>query len=103
VPQDYLGQALELLENKSPEIRHLSRDKKLLVCEIPFREIMDNFYDKLKNATAGYASMNYEIIGYYPGDLIKMDILIAGEKKRHSLELFIKKMTYQEARGLLKN
>ncbi len=101
VPQDYLGQALELLENKSPEIRHLSRDKKLLVCEIPFREIMDNFYDKLKSATKGFGSMEYKIISWQDADLAKLEILVLGELRESFSSIVPKDCAYEKAKAIL--
>jgi len=101
VPQDYLGQALELLANKSPEIRHLSRDKKLLVCEIPFREIMDNFYDKLKSATKGFGSMEYKIVRWQDADLVKLEILVLGELREAFSSIVPKDSAYEKAKAML--
>ncbi|MBU3918958.1 translation elongation factor 4 [Patescibacteria group bacterium] len=101
VPQNYLGQALELLVNKSPEIRHLSRDKKLLVCEIPFREIMDNFYDKLKSATKGFGSMEYKIVRWEDSHLAKLEILVLGELREAFSSIVPKDSAYEKAKAIL--
>jgi len=101
VPQDYLGNALELLENKGPEIRHLSRDKKLLVCKMPFREIMDNFYDRLKSATKGFGSMEYKIISWQDADLVKLEILVLGEPREALSSIVPKDCAYEKAKAIL--
>ena len=51
-----------------------------VVYELPLAEIVFDMYDKLKSITAGYGTMNYEVTGYRPADLVKMDILVKGEK-----------------------
>jgi GTP-binding protein LepA len=58
---------------------YLSPERVLLEYEIPLNEIVTDFYDKLKTLTKGYASFDYEPIGYKEGDLVKMDIRVAGE------------------------
>ena len=88
-PQQYMGQIMELLNNvrgmyKSTEYisdpsTPLGAGRVILNYEAPLASIIVGFYDKLKSASSGYASMNYAPIGYRPGDLVKMDILIAGE------------------------
>jgi GTP-binding protein LepA len=84
-PKNYLGQVLELLE--SIESRHLKTDyfepeRVELSYEVPLREIINkNFYDKLKSATQGFASMNYEIMDWRAGSFVKLDILILGKKE----------------------
>ena len=53
----------------------------MLIYEVPLREILVGFYDNLKGVSQGFASMNYEILGFRPTELVKLEILIAGEKK----------------------
>ena len=101
IPQNCLGNTLVLLENKSPEIRHLSRNKKLLVCKMPFREIMDNFYDKLKSATKGFGSMEYKIISWQDADLIKLEILVLGEPREALSSIVPKDCAYEKAKAIL--
>ena len=104
-PNLYLGSIMKLLEGMRSEYQdtqYLGTERVLVKYNTALSEIVVDFYDKLKNITSGYASMNYEIIGYYPGDLIKMDILIAGEKKEAFSRIIHKENAYQEARGLVK-
>jgi len=78
-PKEYLGQLITLCEEKrgiQKEIKFLTPDRVLLVYELPFSEVVLDFYDKLKSYSRGYASLDYQFIGYKPGDLVKMDILI---------------------------
>ncbi len=83
-PTIFLGQTLEILESlegKQVETRYLNPEKVFLIYEVPLREIIAGFFDKLKGQTKGFASMNYELLGYKKGDLIKLEILIAGKKE----------------------
>jgi len=61
------------------DTRYITPEKVLLFYEAPLAEIIIDFYDQLKSATSGYASLNYEIIGFIKNDLAKMDILVAGD------------------------
>jgi len=69
-------------------------DEVILFYEMPLASFLDNFYDGLKNISAGYASLSYQFIDYRPGDLVKMDILIAG-KKADALSLIVPKKEVQ--------
>ena len=83
-PSQYLGRVLEILNNlkgKAIETKYFGTDKILLIYEVPFKEIISGFYDNLKGVSQGFASMNYEILGYKKGDLVKLEILIAGRKE----------------------
>jgi GTP-binding protein LepA len=78
-PKEYLGQLITLCEEKrgiQKEIKFITPDRVVLVYELPFTEVVLDFYDKLKSYSRGYASLDYQFIGYKPGDLVKMDILI---------------------------
>jgi GTP-binding protein LepA len=82
-PAQYLGGIMELmstLRSSYLNTEYLDLERILLSFEIPLTDIIVNFHDDLKSATSGYASMSYEIIGYRTYDLVKMDILLAGEK-----------------------
>jgi GTP-binding protein LepA len=81
-PQVYIGAIMELLDNNRglyKEMRYLG-DRVILDYECPLAQIIVNFYDQLKSASQGYASMNYELIDYRKEDLVLMDVLVAGEK-----------------------
>ena len=78
-PKEYIGALIKLCEEKrgiQKEIKFLTPDRCVLVYELPFSEVVLDFYDKLKSYSKGYASLDYQFIGYKPGDLVKMDILI---------------------------
>jgi len=78
----YLGQVMKLLDESrgvSKETLYLTAEKVLLRYEVPLAEVVVDFYDRLKSATSGYASLSYEMTGYVKNDLVKMDILIAGD------------------------
>jgi GTP-binding protein LepA len=83
-PSQYLGRVLGILNNlkgKAIETKYFGTDKILLIYEVPFKEIISGFYDNLKGVSQGFASMNYEILGYKKGDLVRLEILIAGRKE----------------------
>jgi len=82
LPQEYLGGTLALCEEKrgtQKEIRYLGPKRMMLVYELPLNEIVVDFYDRLKSLSRGYASMDYEAVGYRPADLVKLDVRINGE------------------------
>ncbi|MBI5913647.1 elongation factor 4 [Candidatus Azambacteria bacterium] len=79
---EYLGQVMQLLNESrgiSKETQYVTAEKVLLRYEVPLAEVVVDFYDRLKSATSGYASLNYELIGFVPNDLVKMDVLVAGD------------------------
>lgn len=82
VPNEYLGAVMNLVsEIRNQYIRtdYLSKDLVQLTYEVPFAEIVTDFYDRLKSVSSGYASMSYEPSGHRLGDLVRLDILIATE------------------------
>jgi len=104
-PNQYLGQVMKLLEETRGEYQdtqYLSPERVLIKYHVPLNEIIIDFYDKLKNATAGYASMNYHMLDYRTGDLVKIDILIAGENIEAFTRIIHKEKSYQEGRALVK-
>ncbi|QCI28132.1 translation elongation factor 4 [Caminibacter pacificus] len=81
-PAEFVGNLIQFLNEKRGiqlKMDYLSPERVLLEYEIPLNEIVTDFYDKLKTLTKGYASFDYEPIGYKEGDLVKMDIRVAGE------------------------
>ncbi len=81
-PNEFLGNIITLLNNKrgiQKNMDYITTDRVLLEYEIPMNEIVMDFYDKLKSITKGYASFDYEPIGYKEGDLVKLDVRVAGE------------------------
>jgi len=82
VPEEFVGEILKLCQERrgiQKEFTYITKDRILLVYEMPLNEILWDFYDKLKSLSKGYASMDYEFIGYRPSELVKLDILINGE------------------------
>ena len=82
-PSKYLGAIMELMNSDRAEYKnteYLEADKIILTFEAPLTDVIVDLHDKLKSASSGFASMNYEFIGYQPNDLVKLDILVAGEK-----------------------
>ncbi len=81
-PTEFLGNVLNLLSEKRGvqlKMDYITEDRVMLEYEIPMNEIVMDFYDKLKTVTKGYASFDYEPSGYKEGDLVKLDIRVAGE------------------------
>lgn len=81
-PSDYLGNVITLLNEKrgiQKKMEYITEDRVILEYEVPMNEIVMDFYDKLKTITKGYASFDYEPSGYKEGDLVKLDIRVAGE------------------------
>jgi GTP-binding protein LepA len=82
-PSEYIGPIMEIVTNRrgiSLGINYLGSDRVEMIFEMPLANIIVDFYDKLKSVSSGYASLNYEFIELRRGDLVKIDILIGGEK-----------------------
>ena len=82
-PTDYIGPIMELCENKRgtfKNMEYINETRVNIHYELPLSEIIYDFFDKLKSITKGYASFDYELIGYRQNKLVKMDILLNGEK-----------------------
>jgi len=82
VPPDHVGGVLELLKERRgifQDMVYLSGRRVEVRCRLPLAEMVMDFYDLLKSRSRGYASLDYEHIGFLPGDLVKLDILINGE------------------------
>jgi GTP-binding protein LepA len=82
LPSEYLGNVMNLMQSiramyKNTE--YIDETRVLLLFEAPLMDVIVNFHDDLKSATSGYASMNYEAIGDRPSDVVKLDILVAGD------------------------
>ncbi|MDM5156517.1 elongation factor 4 [Bacillus sp. DX1.1] len=82
VPNDYVGAVMEICQGKRGtflDMQYLDETRVTLTYEIPLSEIVYDFFDQLKSNTKGYASFDYELIGYKPSKLVKMDILLNNE------------------------
>ncbi len=81
-PNEYLGNLLKLLNDRrglQVKMDYINENRVLLEYDIPMNEIVTDFYDRLKSVTKGYASFDYEPIGFREGKLVKLDIRVAGE------------------------
>jgi GTP-binding protein LepA len=81
-PADYVGAIMDLCQSRRGSMismDYLSPQRVLFSYELPLAEVIIDFFDQLKSRTKGYASMDYELIGYREGDLVKLDILLNGE------------------------
>ena len=82
VPNEYVGAVMELAQRKRGNfitMDYLDQYRVNVIYELPMAEIVYDFFDKLKSQTKGYASLDYEIIGYQPSNLVKLDILLNGD------------------------
>jgi GTP-binding protein LepA len=83
VPKDYVGAVMELATDRRGRFDHmeyLSEGRVLLSYDLPLGEIVLDFYDQLKSRTRGYASFDYDVAGFQPGELSRVDILVGGEQ-----------------------
>jgi GTP-binding protein LepA len=83
LPAEYLGAVIRLCEERrgiQRQLKYVSAGRVILEYELPLNEIVLDFYDRLKTATRGYASMDYEFLAFRRAELVKLDILINGEK-----------------------
>ena len=81
VPDEYLGSVLKLCQDRRGRQKNLTYagSRAMLVYELPLNEVVFDFYDRLKSVSKGYASFDYQMIGYEEGDLVKMSILVNAE------------------------
>ncbi len=81
VPQEYIGAVIQLIVGKRGQQKNLSYidERALISFEAPLANLLTDFYDQLKSVTSGYGSFNYELDGYRPEDLVRIDFYVAGE------------------------
>jgi GTP-binding protein LepA len=82
VPKEYVGAVMELNNDRRGNFDHmeyLSEQRVHLTYELPLAEIVLDYYDQLKSRTRGYASFDYDVIGFRPGKLVRVDVLVGGE------------------------
>jgi GTP-binding protein LepA len=82
VPKDHVGSIMELNNDRRGRFHHmeyLSEDRVLLAYDLPLAEIVYDYYDQLKSRTKGYASFDYDLLGFEPGELVRVDVLLAGD------------------------
>jgi GTP-binding protein LepA len=103
VLSDYIGAVMELCQRKRGEyvtMNYLDKYRVSIVYEMPLSEIIYDFFDELKSSTKGYASLDYDIVGYRASDLVKMDILINGEPVDALSFIVHKDFAYQRGRDI---
>ncbi len=106
VPSTYIGPIMELCEEKRGNyvsMEYLDKTRVNMHYEIPLSEIVYDFFDKLKSYTKGYASFDYEMIGYKASDLVKMDILLNGEVIDALSIIVHKDFAYQRGKKIVEN
>src|SRR6266702_4522676 len=82
IPKEYVGAVMELNNDRRgrfDQLEYLSEKRVHLMYELPLAEIVLDYYDQLKSRTRGYASFDYDVIGFRPGKLVRVDVLVAGE------------------------
>ncbi|MGD6772924.1 translation elongation factor 4 [Staphylococcus simulans] len=104
VPNDYVGAVMELCQRKRGQfinMDYLDDIRVNIIYEIPLSEVVFDFFDQLKSNTKGYASFDYELIGYKESDLVKMDILLNGEKVDALSFIVHKEFAYERGKALV--
>jgi GTP-binding protein LepA len=103
-PNDYVGPVMELCQKRRGEhvgLHYLSPTRVQVQYDLPLAEIVLDFFDQLKSRSKGYASLDYEPIGNRPSDLVKLDVLLAGDKV-DALSLIVhKESSYDQGRNLV--
>ena len=106
VPSEYIGPIMELCQDKRGNyisMEYLDTKRVNIHYEIPLSEIVYDFFDRLKSATKGYASFDYDLIGYKSSDLVKMDILLNGEIVDALSIIVHKDFAYKRGRVIVEN
>ncbi|MBX6312270.1 MAG: elongation factor 4, partial [Isosphaeraceae bacterium] len=83
IPSENIGALMQMCEDRRGtylKTEYITPSRAILSYELPLAEMIYDLYDKLKSATRGYGTMDYEVIGYRPSDLVRLDILVAGER-----------------------
>ncbi len=105
-PSEYIGSIMELCQNKRGNylnLEYIDSKRVIIHYELPLSEIVYDFFDKLKSSTKGYASFDYELIGYKENDLVKMDILLNGEIIDALSTIVHKDFAYQRGKVVVEN
>ena len=103
VPNEYVGNVMKLCEEKrgtQKNLHYLATNRVVVTYELPFAEIVYDFFDKLKSCTRGYASMDYQPVDYRESDLVRLDILLNGEPVDALAVIVHRERAYQYGRSL---
>jgi len=100
-PADHVGGILQLCQDKrgvQTKLEYMKSDRVLITYELPFNEVVLDFYDRLKTISRGYASLDYHVTGYWDSPLVKMDILVNGEAVDALSIIIHKDVAYERGR-----
>jgi GTP-binding protein LepA len=103
-PVNYIGKIMDILKDLKGiyvETNYLTLERAIIIFETPLRGIIANLYDKIKTVSQGYASMSYNILGFRPGKLIKMEILVAGKKEEAFSRIVSEDEAYRDGKVLV--
>ncbi len=106
VPTDYIGSVMKLCQNKRGtyiNMDYINKDRVNIHYELPLSEVVYDFFDNLKSYTKGYASFDYELIGYKASNLVKMDVLINGETVDALSVITHKDFAYNRGKQVVEN
>ena len=102
-PSEHVGAILHLCQEKrgvQKGLEYLASDRVLITYELPFNEVVLDFYDRLKTLSRGYASLDYHVTGYWESPLVKLDILVNGDPVDALSVIVHREMAYQRGRAL---
>jgi GTP-binding protein LepA len=102
-PAEHVGGILQLCQDKrgiQKALEYLASDRVLITYDLPFNEVVLDFYDKLKTISRGYASLDYHVTGYWPSPLVKLDILVNGDPVDALSIIVHKDMAYERGKLL---
>ena len=102
--EDFVGEILKLLEEKrgtQKKFEYIGGNRVMLLYEMPLNEIVLDFYDRLKSASRGYASLDYHLAGYRISPMVKLDVLVAGEPVDALCIIVHKDFAYDRGKGLI--
>jgi GTP-binding protein LepA len=102
-PAEFVGAVLKLCQDKrgvQKSLEYLASDRVLVTYELPFNEVVLDFYDRLKTISRGYASLDYHVTGYWPSPLVKLDILVNGEPVDALSTIVHRDTAYERGRAL---
>ena len=103
-PSDYIGQVMNLAQSRRGEMidmNYIDETRVAIKYKLPLNEVIYNFFDSLKSRTRGYASLDYEVIGYKPSDLVKLEILINDEVVDALSIIVHRESAYGRGRGIV--
>jgi GTP-binding protein LepA len=102
-PAEHVGAILQLCQDKrgiQKKLEYMASDRVLITYELPFNEVVLDFYDKLKTLSRGYGSLDYHVTGFWPSPLVKLDILVNGDPVDALSIIVHRDMAYERGRAL---